>query len=52
MTATGLNLPNLLQRALASNYLVLSSAGKHARQAWQQIINNTIADIGQVGHTV
>jgi hypothetical protein len=42
----------LLKSALASDYLILSSAGSHAREDWGVIIARKAADIAKVGHTI
>jgi hypothetical protein len=43
---------SLLNKALAADYLILSSAGSHAREDWRTIIKRKTADIAKFGHTV
>jgi hypothetical protein len=42
----------LLKRALAADYVILSSVGAHAQQEWQTIIDRKCHDIPNVGHTI
>jgi hypothetical protein len=42
----------LLAEALQAKHLILSTAGQHARQAWQAIIDRKRDDTARVGHTV
>jgi hypothetical protein len=43
---------SLLQEALQARYVILSTAGRHAQEAWQAIIDRKRTDITGVGHTV
>jgi hypothetical protein len=42
----------MLQNALAAEHVILSSAGAHAGQGWQQIITRKRADIASTNHSV
>jgi hypothetical protein len=42
----------MLQHALAAEYVILSSAGAHAREDWHKIITRKRADIARANHTV
>jgi hypothetical protein len=42
----------LLQGAYSAEYLILSSAGSHAREDWRTIIARKTADIAKAKHSV
>jgi hypothetical protein len=42
----------MLPNALAAEHIILSSAGAHAGQGWQQIITRKQADIASTNHSV
>jgi hypothetical protein len=42
----------LVKSALAAEYLILSSAGSHAREDWCTIITRKTADIASTGHSI
>jgi hypothetical protein len=42
----------LLNNALAADYLILSSAGSHAREDWRTIIKRKTTDIAKLSHTI
>jgi hypothetical protein len=42
----------ILKSALGAEYLILSSAGSHAREDWRTIIERKTTDIANVQHTV
>jgi hypothetical protein len=43
---------SLLQNALQARYVILSTAGRHAQEEWQRIIDRKRDDITSVGYTV
>ncbi len=42
----------MLHNALAAGHVILSSAGTHAQQEWQEIIARKAADIAHANHTI